>query len=107
MFGGHSWRPVSWFSDIVRFDETTFKWSKIGQLNHARNALSVVWSQEHFLVFGGDDGENGSNGGEMKTEKCYFTAEEEVACVEQAPVVQFVEYNFSEMFNVANDYCSK
>ena len=103
MFGGHSWKPENWFNDIVRLDADTFKWSQVGQLNHARNALSVVWSQEHFLVFGGDDGRNG----ELNTEKCYFNSTEELICVEQAPVVQFVEYSFSEMFNVPNDYCSQ
>ena len=65
--------------------------------------MSAIWSQEHFIVFGGDDGNNSV----MKTEKCYFTNEDEVACVSQAPEVQFVEYSFSELFNVGKDFCLK
>ena len=41
----------------------------------------------------------------MRTEKCYFTNEDEVVCESQTPDVQFVEYNFSELFNVGKDFC--
>ena len=102
VFGGHAWKAnPNRFDDIARLDAVTYKWSKAGQLNQARSQMATIWSQDHFLVFGGADNNNEI----LPTEKCYFSGEEEVKCVQQTPEVQFVEWSFSELFNVEINFC--
>ena len=83
---------------IGRLSRITKKWTIIGELQNAREDLSVVFYENHFLVTGGYAGLDVS----LPTERCIL-ADDQVTCQTQTPSL----YNFwsLETLIVSFDFC--
>ena len=80
IFGG-SFGSFKRTSTIARFDETTRKWSKLGDLLTERSNHGVVYNRQSFLVLGGTDGDM-----KVMTEKCQINGEF-LTCSYQPPTL--------------------
>ena len=96
-FGGYDdYPPKHAESIIARLDGLSYKWSKIGQLNEARDGHNAIYFNNHFLVVGGD--------GTYKTEKCVYN-NNQMICYSQSP--SLTEYAYTpELMIVYDDYCN-
>ena len=76
-------------------DATTKIWSKVGDLNSARDGHNVIFDGAHFLVIGGY--------GTQKTEKCTM-ANGQMTCIDQNPELTNYAY-YSELYMVPLNFC--
>ena len=83
-------------STIARLDGSSYKWSKVGQLNQGRNAHNAIHLNGHFLVVGGY--------GTKKTEKCEYK-NNQMVCHSQSPSLTNYRYT-PELMTVSDDYCN-
>ena len=60
-------------STIARFDESTRKWSKWGNLLTPRSSHGVIYTVESFLVIGGS--KSGNDEYKLRTEQCDIKTE--------------------------------
>ena len=73
------------FTDkIGRLSRITKKWTVVGELQNAREAHSVVFYENHFLVTGGYV----SGGVSLPAERCIL-ANDQVTCQSQTPSLYF------------------
>ena len=92
-FGGLN--KASEVSTIARLDGSSYKWSKVGQLNEGRWGHNAIHLNGHFLVVGG--------WGTYKTEKCEYK-NDQMVCQSQSP--SLTEYAYTpELMTVADDFC--
>ena len=89
-FGGHGA-----YSIIARLDGSSYKWSKVGQLNEGRLGHNAIHLNDIFLVVGGD--------GTKKTEKCEYKYDQMV-CQSQSPSLTDYKYT-PELMIVSDDFC--
>ena len=95
LFGGYT---SSSSSTIARLDARTTTWSKLGDLQTARYAHSVIYDGEAFLVIGGL-----KNG--IQTEKCVASGLS-ITCAHQMPTLEYYAY-YPGLFLVPHDYCTQ
>lgn len=95
LFGGYS---SSSSSTIARLDARTTSWSKLGDLQTARYAHSVIYDGEAFLVIGGLKSS-------IQTEKCVASGLT-ITCTQQLPTLDYYAY-YPGLFLVPQDYCSQ
>ena len=91
--GGGSSNKVS---TIARLDGSSYKWSKVGQLNEGRYGHNAIHLNGHFLVVGG--------AGTYKTEKCEYK-NNQMVCHSQSPSLTKYAYT-PELMIVSDDYCN-
>ena len=82
-------------STIARLDGSSYKWSKVGQLNEGRRGHNAIHLNGHFLVVGGE--------GTKNTEKCKYK-NDQMVCYSQSPSLANYAYT-PELMIVADDYC--
>ena len=81
---------------IARLDGSSYKWSKVGQLNEGRFGHNAILLNDIFLVVGGRY--------TKKTEKCEYIYDQMV-CHSQTP--SLTEYAFAPELMIMSDYyCS-
>ena len=91
---------------IVSFDPDTQKWSKIGEMNQARQGHNMIRYPDAVYVIGGMDPESIDD---LYTEKCYYngpldTRSKSFECVSQQPVLTSYTY-YPELKLVNENYC--
>ena len=89
-FGGSGAESI-----IARLDGSSYKWSKVGQLNEGRWAHNAIHLNDIFLVVGGD--------GTKNTEKCEYK-NNQMVCHSQTPSLTSYAYT-PELMTVFDDYC--
>ena len=96
-FGGYGLYngAYSGLSTIARLDGSSYKWSKVGQLNKGRNGHNAIHLNGYFLVVGG--------GGTYNTEKCGYN-NDQMVCQSQSPSLTDYAYT-PELMIVGDDYC--
>ena len=82
-------------SIIARLDDSSYKWSKFGQLNEGRWGHNAIHLNDIFLVVGGE--------GTKKTEKCEYKYDQ-MFCHSQTPRLTNYAYT-PELMIVADDFC--
>ena len=82
---------------IARLDTINYEWSMAGRLTTARYWHGATVVDDIVLVVGGD--------GNLKTERCAKSENDNIECVEQEPRLYFY-YKWPEMFIVDGDYCT-
>ena len=90
-FGGFGVNKI-----IARLDGSSYKWSKVGQLNQGRFEHNAIHLNGHFLVVGGY--------GTTNTEKCEYQYDQMV-CQSQSPSLTYY-VRTPELMIVSDDYCS-
>ena len=83
-------------STIARLDGSSYKWSKVGQLNQGRNAHNAIHLNGFFVVVG-------YGGFTYKTEKCEYK-NNQMVCQSQSPSLTNYAYT-PELMIVADDFC--
>ena len=100
LFGGYA-LTNSYQSTIGRFDMTTQKWSRAGNLVTARSGHSVIFDGQFLLVVGGDPGKSEA----IMTEKCAIS-NGQWACVSQTP--ELTKYSdYPELFLIPAGFCKE
>ena len=92
-FGGFD--GSSDLSIIARLDGSSYKWSKVGQLNEGRNGHNAIHLNDIFLFVGGQ--------GTKNTEKCEFK-NDQMVCHSQFPSLTNY-WTTPELMIVTDDYC--
>ena len=82
---------------IGKFDATTKKWSKSGELTDGRQGHNAIFDGTSILVVGGADTKA------VKTEKCLFS-NEQITCSEQDPALVYFCF-YPELFLVPTNFC--
>ena len=70
-------------STVARFDPVENIWSKLGDLNVAREGHGAIQVENEFIVVGGT--------GIMPTESCKFNRQS-ISCITRQPQVNFYYY---------------
>ena len=82
-------------SIIARLDGSSYKWSKVGELNEARESHNAIQLNGQFLVAGGRD--------TYKTERCTYN-NNKMVCHSQSPSLEWY-VSTPEFMTVSDDYC--
>lgn len=83
-FGG--WNGSDHLSRIASFSPASNTWTDRGRLLTPRDSASVIWSQDAFLVVGGE------MNGKQSSEKCRFNGEK-IECEYQNPTQPTCKYS--------------
>ena len=83
-------------SIIARLDGSSYKWSKVGELNEARESHNAIQLNGQFLVAGGSD--------TYKTERCTYN-NNKMVCHSQPPNLEWY-VSTPEFMTVSDDYCN-
>ena len=95
-FGGYDVANANVFSNVLRLDSKTFKWSLLGQRTGQRAGGSVIVIQNQFLIMGG------RSYGYLETEKCIIE-NDQISCVFQEPRLK--DHFVPVLMHVQDDYC--
>lgn len=88
-------------STIGRFDLTTRKWTKAGDLVTGRAGHNIIYDGNYLLVIGGYPGNNEP----VMSEKCSIT-NGQVTCTSQPPELTNYSY-YPELYLVQTGYCKE
>ena len=97
IFGGATSNNVH-DKTIARFDETTFRWDRVGKLSKGRSRHNMIERNGEILVIGGDS--------KFNTERCNYQDDGQMHCVEQDPKLSEYAF-FPELFPVPDDFCKE
>ena len=101
MSGGLPWEgDYQKTGEIGQLNLMTKKWTIVGKLQTARQDHSAIFYDNHFLVVGGNAGDDNA----LPTEKCTFV-NDQVTCKSQTPNLTRDFYSNIEIFIVPFDFC--
>ena len=80
-FGGNNTKKD--FNSILKLEERSWTWSRIGEMNSHRIGLGVIRVEETFIIVGGQDTNGQMHNDKMYNEACmYKTNEKKISCTE-------------------------